>query len=261
MEKYTVLSRPELKVRLNQILTNTVSLEHNEVMNETISNMLFYIGDQEKELRDELIYKTFTKLIIDDRFIKQDQLKEILAIVLDDRHLYLNLDKNSVLTRSFSILVVALILNRNNNETCLSIEEFNHVKDKVLTYFEFEKDYRGYEKKVGWIHAIAHTCDALEEIVLNQNCSHDDCIHILAIALRVFTNPDTIFSHEEDERFVVVLNAMIKRELISIKELNHWIEKLILVEDNSNYETFVKRVNGKNLLRSIHFSFKRIIKS
>ncbi|MEG2330586.1 DUF2785 domain-containing protein, partial [Anaerorhabdus sp.] len=138
----------------------------------------------------------------------------------------------------------------------MSEDEFVRTKNLVFKYFESEKDYRGYNEKFGWIHAIAHCADALDEIVLTSLCTHEDCQTILNLGAKVFTNSDFIFNHEEDERFVSVIISMREKELISLEELEIWKESLVFDENFNEYSSFISRMNGKQLWRSLYFKNK-----
>lgn len=257
METKTVYSRIELQKKLIELKED--GFKQREYLSEYLDNMLFYIGDQDANLRDKIIYTMFSELICNSEYLDYEKLKNILHVVLDDEHLFYqigNTDDYTVLTRSFSVLVVALLLNRNRTKPFMSEDEFVRTKNLVFKYFESEKDYRGYNEKFGWIHAIAHCADALDEIVLTSLCTHEDCQTILNLGAKVFTNSDFIFNHEEDERFVSVIISMREKELISLEELEIWKESLVFDENFNEYSSFISRMNGKQLWRSLYFKNK-----
>ncbi|SJZ99044.1 DUF2785 domain-containing protein [Anaerorhabdus furcosa] len=251
MEERNVYSRVELSKILKEILEEKiVTINEDELLN----NMLFYIGDEDPKLRDKLIYKTFYTLIVERKEISNPMCKELLQKLISDRYLFYRMNQSEnqgVLTRSFSVLVVALILHRNRLNPFLSREEFQTTKQSVFDYFKKEKDYRGYSEQWGWIHAIAHCSDAIEEIVLSLDANKNDCIEILDSASTVFTNPLTIFTHEEDERFINAIEIMINRNFIHQEELVNWAKRLEIQENILDYRTFVQRMNGKNMIRSL----------
>ena len=91
-------------------------------------------------------------------------LRRILVTVLDDEHLFLHLGartSDSVFTRSFSVLLVALALHHHQNQPFLSAEDLRRVKADLCRYIEKENDLRGYVVGKGWAHAPAHAADAL----------------------------------------------------------------------------------------------------
>lgn len=251
MQTYKIYSRVELAKKLQEILENEAQIID---LDELIENMMFYIGDQDPMLRDRLIYRTFYKLIVEDKVIDEERCRRMLHQLLSDHYLFYQIQKSNgyqTVTRSFSILVIALILHRNRQLSFLTKEEFQMTKNECIRYFKEEKDVRGYDEKLGWIHAIAHCSDALEEVLLNQDINKNDCLAILTIAANVFTNSTMIFSHEEDERFLPVIEVMLNRNFISKQEIIEWSKQLEISENYLDYKSFVQRINGKNLLRSM----------
>lgn len=83
-----------------------------------IDAMLAEIGSVDPELRDHLIYSSFAKLILND-YLNQSLMAHILDVCLDPFHLFYKLgetDTDSVFTRSFSALVIALLLEKDQHD-------------------------------------------------------------------------------------------------------------------------------------------------
>lgn len=79
--------------------------------------MVTHIGSPDPQLRDELIYSTFSHWI-EEGVLSPEQLQELLAIALDDQHLFYRIGESgtdSVFTRSFSVLLLPLILILHRN--------------------------------------------------------------------------------------------------------------------------------------------------
>lgn len=53
--------KEQLKLNLRSIKDNEYNLGENENINDYVNLMLKYIGDNDPEVRDELIYTTFSK--------------------------------------------------------------------------------------------------------------------------------------------------------------------------------------------------------
>ncbi len=87
--------------------------------------MLEFIGDEDPELRDLLIYTAFSKWICTHNYFSNDELATLLKLALDDNRLFLslgNVEDCTVLTRSFSTLLIALLLNKH-----IAIPVFNDI--------------------------------------------------------------------------------------------------------------------------------------
>src|SRR5690625_2866302 len=68
---------------------------------------------------------------------------------------------DSVLRRSFSALILAEIVNRDNNALLLSSRPIMRWGDEATSWYVREQDLRGWIPNHGWAHAIAHGADLL----------------------------------------------------------------------------------------------------
>jgi hypothetical protein len=87
-----------------------------------VNSMITHIGSTDVELRDQLIYTSFFRMIIEDNQLEAYLLIELLDICLSEL-LYKGVGENgtdSVFTRSFTTLLIALILYRDNKENFLT---------------------------------------------------------------------------------------------------------------------------------------------
>jgi len=162
------LGENKLKEKLMKVRENNYLLEKGESYYEIGLEMMDNIGVLDPELRDKLIYTTFYHWIIEEKFTTE-QLRQLLSISISDSHLFNRLNEkhgDGVFKRTFSVLIIALIVYKHRNENFLTKEELQDVRHKVIDYMIREEDLRGYVKGQGWAHASAHTADALDELVL-----------------------------------------------------------------------------------------------
>jgi len=93
--------------------------------------MMENIGALDTELRDNLIYGTLSNWILNNRFTFE-QLENLLNIGVDMSHLFYKLyekDEDAVFKRTFSVLVVAVIINKHRKKTFLSEKSLHEVKE------------------------------------------------------------------------------------------------------------------------------------
>ncbi|WP_339174480.1 DUF2785 domain-containing protein [Paenibacillus sp. FSL H7-0943] len=250
-------SREQLMIDLQRIEENDYELRSGEDIKDYVKLMLEHIGDPEPVLRDELIYSTFYKWINEKHWFNDAELRELLWILLDEQHLFYHIGNKedlTVYTRTFSVLVVALILQRHREMAILDSSEFIKVKQDLIRYYEEERDLRGYMEKEGWAHAAAHGADALDELVL---CSESDAAvreEVLAVIQKMLYNDQYIFRDEEDERIGTIIVTIIDHHLLLQQSITDWI--LNLAQCGSwprSHSQYVNRINTKNFLRSLYF--------
>ena len=246
-----------LKEQLMKIIYNDYELPKGYNLSEISENMLSNIGALDPELRDKLIYSTFHYWIIEKNFFTKEQLREILITSLDDNHLFLkigNKGDDSVLTRAFSVLLIPLLLIRHKHDPFLNEEDKKMVIDKVLAYFEQEKDYRGFIENKGWAHAVAHGADALDEIAKSEFVSYNELSEMLGLIKNKVSIEDYVYVNEEDERLVTAVISLISRGIISDFELVDWIKsfrELTIPKTHPEYHHLI--INIKSFLRSLYF--------
>lgn len=122
-----------------------------------------YLGHHDPNLRDDLIYVTLSHWITDGLFTR-DQLRQIVATVTDEEHLFYRFgsrNDNTVLIRSFSVLLIPPVLAQHRLQTVLEPPEVRALATLLERYLLGERDLRGFNVELGWLHAVAHVTDAI----------------------------------------------------------------------------------------------------
>lgn len=106
-------------------------------LEEVIKEMLINIGSVDGELRDSLIYSTFYQLIENNK-LSDSLMVKILEICLSEEYLFKGIgeqDTDTVFTRSFSSLVIALIVEKDKTKEFLDKQQLEEVyKKRQHTY-------------------------------------------------------------------------------------------------------------------------------
>ncbi|MCL2404049.1 MAG: DUF2785 domain-containing protein [Defluviitaleaceae bacterium] len=259
----------ELKQLLTQIKSNNYIIPSEIDINSLISDMLTHIGHTDGELRDKLIYTTFSN-IIDDSHLDTTQVKHILTTCIDKHHLFYGIgekDTDTVFTRAFSSLPISLALWANQNNTpFLTANEINNIKSTVLHYINQEKDCRGYVESKGWAHAIAHIADVLGHLAEASNTvdtgddfsvGHEGMLEILSAVKQLVCNENSVYTAQEDERLAVPVMDVIYREMLTHEQITGWIDSFNM-KDNEWWNgplpaAYNRYVNSKNFMRSLYF--------
>ncbi len=218
--------------------------------------MTKHIGASDGELRDDLIWRTFKEWIVRRSVFRPDQLKALLAIVRDDKHLFHRLGErgdNSVFVRAFSVLVVEQVLIAHRRSSFLSVAEVQRVKDDVLRYFAGERDLRGYVSGKGWAHAVAHAADALAQLAQCRETREGDLREVLAVLRAKAAVVEAPYVHDEDERMVTAALAVLQRRALTEAEVIRWIDSFAEFERAEWFPENYQALNKKGFLRSLYF--------
>lgn len=216
-----------------------------------------YLSSTDPELRDGIGYEVFANWIETEPYSASD-LRGYLARLLENLNAGLGeRDTDTVFGRAFSVLFLAEMINRDNEQRYLEPAEINDALQRVLTYLAAERDPRGYVPVKGWAHALAHTADALMVFAHSPRVDASGLMSILrAITAKMRSAADWIYVHGEDGRLARTVVATLARDALSTEEVKAWSESLIADwkgawQDEPRTRAYF---NTRNLLRAIHLS-------
>ena len=136
------LSESELKSTLTE-LKNEKCLWQDLNQSSVIKSMVEHIGSTDSELRDQLIYSTFYRLIVENNQIETKVLTELLDTCINEL-LFKGIgekETDTVFTRSFTTLLISLILYKDNQVNFLSKVSIDDIKEKLMKYIEYKMIY------------------------------------------------------------------------------------------------------------------------
>ncbi|MCP3739299.1 DUF2785 domain-containing protein [Rossellomorea sp. BNER] len=222
-----------------------------------IKEMLRQIGSTDPELRDHMIYIFFSRLIQGD-FLKGDQLQYILEITMDNDHLFYRIEEintDGVFTRSFSSLVMALVIEVDIKKTFLPQDLVMKAFNRTIEYFHKERDLRGYVEEKGWAHSVAHGADLMEALIKHPKINTRYYREALAAIEQFVLRDHGVYIDDEDERLVFPIEAMLKWETVEIVEWIHGLDsKVLKVKGETRY--FHLKINTSHFLKSLYFRLK-----
>ncbi|HDX9577029.1 TPA: DUF2785 domain-containing protein [Bacillus pseudomycoides] len=221
-----------------------------------VKAMINHIGSTDSELR-ELIYSSFSKLILNNQLAHELQV-EILEFCLSDL-LLKGIGENgtdTVFTRSFTSLLIELILYKDNEDHFLPESVVYKAKDTAIHYIKLERDVRGYVHEKGWAHSVAHLADVCVELVKNEKIEQKCYSEILETLLGKLFHSKCVYIHNEDERIVRPILAMLNRGLeIEVLEtiIKDMPQEMKYQKETLNYENYLfLRANCKSFLKSLY---------
>jgi hypothetical protein len=134
---------------------------------------------------------------------------------------------DTVFRRSFSALVLAACVHRDNEQHLLEPGTILGWGDRLAGWFTRERDLRGYVAGKGWAHAVAHGADALGELASSRAMSRLELTVLLdVIADRLLAETDQRLIHGEEDRLAAATLAILRRDLVSAEVLEPWLARL-----------------------------------
>ncbi len=223
---------------------------------EVTYQLLQLIGDKDAEVRDHLVYPVLAHLLHDD-VLEKKELDIICNLLLSDEYLFYDIENKeeySVLTRSFTLLQLAILIYKHNQKPILLQSTFDVLLEKSLLYFELESDVRGYVKEVGWAHSVAHFADLLAQIYKSPGLHSEYIIKSLNIIKKKLVIRESQFIHEEDERMVNAIVNLLELQDIGNDEFIIWVQSFTDFDMGVKYpEAYNIQFNAKKFIRSLYF--------
>ncbi|EGB1113892.1 DUF2785 domain-containing protein [Listeria monocytogenes] len=200
-----------------------------DASNETIDTMLSYLSSVDSELRDNIAYNIFFEWLVGQDNLTTDQKRRIYNYAVNKNNLLFKIniiDSDAVFQRSFLALIIALLLENNKVHNFLTNNEIRKTMNLLIELLEKEKNTHSFIEEKGWAHCIAHTADALDELIYQRTISEIDVKKIMtAITFFYKTNPN-ILTGEEDERLSNILITALFEQKINIEEVKNWLNSL-----------------------------------
>ncbi|WP_083392286.1 DUF2785 domain-containing protein [Bacillus sp. MUM 13] len=251
------LSESELKSILTELKNEKRDWQDVDKIS-VLKSMLEHIGSTDSELRDQLIYTSFYKLIIESNQIETQLLTELLDTCMDEL-MFKGIgekETDTVFTRAFTTILVALILYRDNQENFLSSSKVKRIKEELMKYIYLEKDLRGYVAGKGWAHSIAHVADTFEVLVKNPKLDKEDYPEILRVLWSKVLISSSVYVHDEDERLLIPILEMLEKGLNAAEIevlLQHLPNELKIQKEQIEKEKYWLLVfNIKTFLKSFY---------
>lgn len=270
----SLLKEIELKEILIDINSENKTWQQ-EDQTHIIQSMMLHIGSLDSELRDDLIYGSFYELILEKNLLEHSLLTELLDYSLKNL-LFEGITESEsdlVFTRTFTSLLIALILNRDIKDDFLSKDQINDCKDQLLAYLSAETDVRGYVPGKGWAHSVAHMADAIDELVKNPKLNKASYIEIVSALWNAILQENYAFIHDEDERILIPIFTMLEhgleeQEIIKLLEelpitlkgrkgqLDVQHHRILLFNCKAFLKSFYIKTNGKPKFVALHKSIE-----
>lgn len=250
-----------------QIVENDCAVPAGQTAAELTPQLLEILGSTDPELRDDVAYIVFARWIVRDEHYSPDDLRGLITILTDNLSWKIGeQDTESVLLRSFSALVLSLIAYYDVLKQFLDDDEVSALLDAAMEYLLAEEDLRGYVEGAGWIHATAHTADLLKFLARNPKTTGNDHRQILGAIFDKLSAPVTyIYVHDEDERLVLAVVDVLRRELVTLGDWKGWLDRFRTWKHVTvTGEAFVVTIhapyqNCKTFLRSLYFTLSAIV--
>jgi hypothetical protein len=216
------------------------------------------LGSPDPVLRDEVGYGLAVAWIYRERRVPDEAIRAFA------RRLRANLreegDGDAVLRRSFSALLLSIVAASDLKAPLLEDDERHALVEDAAAFLVREPDTRGYDPRLGWVHATAHTADLLKFLARSPRLSAGEERAIADAVLARVDRAGPVFAWGEDDRLAAVLVSLARRPGFDASPLDRWMSGIPpawkALWDTPALDTagFARLVNARHLLRSLYLA-------
>lgn len=195
-------------------------------LDDLTAELVEMLGHPNPRLREDIAYPILTAWL--DQGVYDDLLSGLGDGLASGLQYGLGHDgDSSVIRRSYTALMLAEILGRDNDQSLLSSSSVLDWGDRATSWYVREQDHRGWIPEQGWAHAIAHGADLLAALARSRHFGRLELTVLLdVIADRVLTPTSYIWRHGEDDRLAFAVMALLHRNELDTSLVEPWLKRL-----------------------------------
>ena len=163
---------------------------------------------------------------------------------------------DSVFRRSFSALVLAECIERDNAESRLPATKILEWGDRVSGWLVRERDVRGYVPDRGWAHAVAHGADAIRVLADSPHLGLNELTVLLdVVADRVIEQTPAPLSSGEHDRLAMATMGILRRRLVPLRIIEPWLARVTAAAtlgESVDGDPYLITGNPEAFLRALH---------
>lgn len=217
---------------MRKILQEKLIEENPIFTQEELDWLLAHIGDENPEIRDDLVFVSFARGIAKEYFTPT-QFQYLSQVSMDKDLIFYQLKKSlpEVLTRTFSALLNSYLIEADGKkagkyEHLLTAEQRKYFFARAVDYLAKEAVFTGYSEQYGWVHGFAHGADYLANAVAHPDFAESMALRALDVLAAVFYRLPESFSCGEERRLGEVVVSAILSGKLSQKQVADWLGQL-----------------------------------
>lgn len=225
---------------------------------ELVDEAVSLLGSSDPQWRDDIGYGVVVSCVYQARQLTPRQRRALVDRLSANLQVGIGeTGTDTVLLRSFSALDLSVLAALELADPALDDAGYRLLLDDTFAYLQQERDFRGLEPDIGWVHATAHTADLLRFLARDPRFTEADQRRLLGAAWMKMTAPGTpVWTHAEEERLAAALVSVMRRADFDPARLDPWLaqfeqlEKRVWVKAPPDPALLQASQNARALLRS-----------
>lgn len=203
-----------------------MSVPADRSLDESTAELVQMLGHPDPRMREDVAFPLLA------RWIHQGIYDELLAGLGDGLTAGLleglGIDgEMSALRRSYSALLLAEIIGRDNAVRILDRHRVLSWGDQITGWYVRECDLRGWIPGVGWSNTIAHGADAIAALAQSHHFGDVELTVLLdVIADRLLKPTSYVWRHGAEDRLAYAVMTVLHRNTLSFELVDAWLARL-----------------------------------
>jgi len=208
------------------VRTSGMDVPTHRRLDEMTAELVQMLGDPDPRVREELAYPILTAWL--QRGAYDDLLSGLGDGIVSGLGFGLGGDgDSSVVRRSYSALMLAEIIGRDNDAHLVEASAVLAWGDAATSWYVRELDHRGWIPELGWAHAIAHGADLLGALARSRHFGALELTVLLdVVADRVLAPTAYAWRHGEDDRLALAVMTLLHRNALDTSVVEPWLARL-----------------------------------
>jgi hypothetical protein len=239
----------------NRVRSAEMAVPTDRSLPDLTAELTTMLGSTDPVVRDEIAYPILAT------WVSEGVYDDLLAGLGDGMAVGLTqglgeVGTSSVFRRSFSALVLAACINRDNVESLLPPDKILEWGDRAMGWLVRERDVRGFVPDQGWAHAIAHGADVLDELAASPHLGLNELMVVLdVIADRVLEPTNVVWTCGEPDRLAAAAMSVLRRRLVPLRVIEPWLARIAAAaaaRTPGGHDPFLTTGNPEAFLRALH---------
>lgn len=215
------------KAEWQVIIQNDYQLPEGADLLPLTDELLDYLASPDPDLRDDIANAILSRWLTVHNYHTPQQLQQMAQWLMQQLTNGIGeMDTDSVFLRSYSALILSLVMYRNSRENFFTEIEVNAILHAAKDYLLNEQDRRAYVEGKGWANAMANACDLLRFVAYAETLSPADLKIIMnAVGEKVMLPVDEFFAHDEEDRLAKIILTIMSRDELDTFDYVDWVKR------------------------------------
>ena len=220
------------KATMTALAEAEFAIKDDEERNRLALELVDCLGNADPQWRDGIAYEALAT------WLRQGRLEKKTLQTLHSRlvaQLAASTTDKAGFRQPFAALVLAALVEADRNKGFLEDGAIAALVDVASDWFESIRDYRGFDARTGWRHAVAHGADLLAQLAVHPATSTEDIDRIVgALATQVAPASGHFYIYGEPERLAVPLIYIAGRHVYTTEQWRDWFAAAAAIPEHGN---------------------------